>query len=176
MRSKWSEQFIAFWRCRIPLLATLLLVLLFFMPINSVQLNYFRPAMGIICVYYWRLNRPNLFGWFSAFVVGFVIDVYSSTPLGTNILVLLMLLSITDWPAHYLQTSSFSVCWFIFSLVCLSVILCKWLFLTLYYWRLLPPAEIILGYFSTIMFYPLIAALNMQIAQNFLPPENIDEQ
>ncbi len=176
MRNKWSEQIFAFWQCRIPLIATLLLVLLFFMPINSVQLNYFRPSMGIICVYYWRLNRPALFGWFSAFCVGFVIDVYSSTPLGTNILLLLALESVTDWPAHYLRTSSFSVRWLIFGLVSLSVLLGKWLFLTLYYWRLLPPAEIMLGYFSTVMFYPLIATINVQIAQRFLPPENIDEQ
>lgn len=176
MRSKWSEQLVAFWRRRIPLVTTLLLILLFFMPINSVQLNCLRPAMGIICVYYWRLNRPALFGFFSAFLVGFVIDVYSSTPLGTNILTLLILLSITDWPARYLQTSSFGVRWLIFSLVCLAIMLCKWLFLTLYYWRVLPPTEIMLGYFSTVMFYPLIAAVNVQIAQNFLPSENIDEQ
>lgn len=176
MRNKWSEQIFAFWRCRIPLVMSLLLVFLFFMPINSVQINYFRPSLGIICIYYWRLNRPALFGWFSAFCVGFVIDVYSSTPLGTNILLLLTLLGITDWPAHYLRTSSFSVRWLIFGLVCLSVMLCKWLLLMLYFWRLLPPAEIILGYFSTVMFYPLIAAINVQIAQRFLPPENIDEQ
>lgn len=165
----------SFVRCRIPLLTTLLLILLFLMPISSVQLNYFRPSIGIICVYYWRLNRPLFFGWFSAFCVGFFMDIYSSVPLGTNCLLMLGLVWLTDRPAHYLQTSSFGVRWCIFGLVGLFIVFMKWLLLMLYFWRFVPPMEIMLGYFSTVMFYPLIARLNVAIAQKFLPPENIDE-
>ena len=176
MQNKWQEQLCNFGQQRIPLITSLLLVLLFFMPLGSVDMSYFRPSMGIICVYYWRLNRRMLFGFFSAFLIGFILDVHSSTPLGVNILLMLILVWLTDLPSRYLQTSSFGMRWLIFSVVCLAVFLCKWLILMLYFWHLFPATEAMLGYFSTVMFYPLIASINVKIAQKFLPPENIDEQ
>ena len=175
MPNKKHEQLLAFAGKRIPLLISLLLIFLFFMPLNSVQFNYFRPSVGIICVYYWRLNRPLIFGYFSAFIIGLMLDVYGSTPLGLNALLLLLLVAITTMPSQYLRTSSFSVRWLIFGFICMAIMLLKWLLLMLYFWHFLSLTEIMLGYFSTVMFYPLIATLNMWIAQKFLPPENIDE-
>ena len=176
MRSKRQEQIFAFLRHRLPLFSSLLLMLLFFMPINSVQINFFRPAIGVICVYYWRLNRPSLFGWLSAFCIGFIIDIYSSSPLGINTLLMLGLVGAVGWLCRYFQTLSFSVRWLIFSLAALAFTLSKWLLLMLYFTCWLPISEIMVGYFSTVMFYPLIAAFNAWLAHKFLPPENINEQ
>lgn len=176
MRSSLKEQIGFFLRCRIPIFFSLLMVLLFFMPIHSVQINYFRPAIGLICVYYWRLNRGSLFSWGSAFCIGFIIDVYSSSPLGVNILLLMLVNGTTGWLARYFQVASFNVRWLIFSLSALFYMLIKWLFLMSYFWDYLPLAEITMGYFSTVMFYPLIATINAWVATRFLPPENIDEQ
>lgn len=176
MRSKRQEQISTFIRHRLPLFSSLLLMLLFFMPVNSVQINFFRPAIGIICVYYWRMNRPSLFGWLSAFCIGFIIDIYSSSPLGINTLLMLGLVGVVGWLCRYFQTSSFTVRWFIFGLTALIFTILKWLFLMLYFTRLMPIGAIMVGYLSTVMFYPLIAAFNTWLAHKFLPPESLNEQ
>jgi rod shape-determining protein MreD len=175
MRDSFSEKMRLFLLNGIPLLSSLVLMFLFFMPLSSVQLNYFRPFVGLICVYYWTLKREDLFGFCSAFIIGFLTDVYSSSPLGVNILLMMGVIAATAWLAHYFQSSSFGVAWFIFALICLSYTLSKWILLMIYAGRFLPVWEAFLGCFSTIMFYPLITLINTKIQNRFLPQEYIDE-
>ena len=92
MRDSWQEKIRIFLLHRIPLVTTLILMFIFFTPVNSEQLNYFRPTIGLICVYYWTLKRSYMFGYISAFCVGFLIDVYSSSPLGLNILFMMFMM------------------------------------------------------------------------------------
>lgn len=160
---------------RIPLIATLILMFIFFMPINSVRLNYFRPTVGVICVYYWTLKRGYMFSYVSAFVVGLLMDVYSSSPLGLNIVFMMLLVSVINWLARYFQSASFNVCWALFAAVELGQILLKWLALTIYFGRLVVLSEVMISYFSTLMFYPLIVCLNVWVQNHFLPQERINE-
>lgn len=175
MRDNLLEQTRLFFIHRLPLVVTLLLMFLFFMPLSSVQLNYFRPAVGIICVYYWALNRRYIFSFFSAFIVGFMLDVYSTSPLGINILLLMSLVLVSEWLEKYVRVTSFGINWLVFGLVCLGFVLIKWLLLMLYFQHYLPLPEILLNFVSTFMFYPLIAGVNAWISHNFLPQESINE-
>lgn len=176
MRDSFSEKLRLFLLRGIPLLSSLLLIFISFVPINSVQFGYFRPVIGLICVYYWTLKRGDLFSFASAFVIGFLTDVYSSSPLGINILLLLLVVAAAHWLAHYFQSSSFGVGWFIFGLVGLCAFILKWVMLMIYAGRILPLWEAFFGYLSTVMFYPLIALINIKIQNRFLPREYIDEQ
>ena len=92
-----------FLRHRIPLMTTLMLMFLFYLPINSLEFNYFRPAVGVICVYYWTLKREYMFSYISAFMVGFLMDAYSSIPLGINILMMMVLVFITKLAVRYFK-------------------------------------------------------------------------
>ena len=159
----------------IPLLSSLALIFLSFMPVSSTYFDCFRPVIGLICVYYWTLKRGDLFGYASAFIIGFVIDIYSSSPLGINILLLMLTVTVTHWLAHYFQNSSFGVGWFIFGLVGFAVVLLKWILLMIYAGRILPFQEAFFGCLSTILFYPLIALINIKIQNRFLPQEYVDE-
>lgn len=159
----------------IPLLSSLLLIFLSFMPLNSLQLSYFRPVIGFICIYYWTLKRGDLFGYTSAFIIGFITDIYSSSPLGVNIMLMMSEVAMTAWISRYFQSSVFSTTWLIFSFICLGFTLLKWILLMIYSGRVLHLSEIIFSCFSTIMFYPLIAFINSKIQDNFLPQEYIDE-
>ena len=175
MRDGLGEKLRLFLLNGLPLLSTLALMFISFVPINSMQFDYFRPAVGLICVYYWILKRGNLFGYASAFIVGFLTDVYSSSPMGINILLMLLIAAVTYWLTHYFRNSSFGAIWFIFSLVALGEILFKWLLLMIYSGRFLPLYEGFFGFISTVMFYPLIALINLKIQNRFLPREYIDE-
>lgn len=174
MRDSWREKWRLFWLHSIPLLTTLVLMFLLLIPIDAVKVNYFRPAIGVICVYYWTLKRGYIFGYISAFTVGFFMDTCSSTPLGINMLLMMLTVSVTRWLAHYFQNASFNVGWFIFCLVCLGFMTVKWMILAVYFGQLISLNEIAFNYVATIMFYPLIIAINVQV-QKLLPQERINE-
>ena len=169
-----KEKIGLFLRHRIPLAATLILMFLFFVPINSLQLSYFRPSIGIICVYYWTVKRGYMFGYFSAFIVGFLMDVYSSSPLGLNIFAMMLLMFMTDWTVRYFQ-SSFSLSWFLFGILTLGITLFKWLILMVYSEKILVLWEVLVNYCSTLMFYPFVCVINLWVQKRFLPPERMNE-
>ena len=175
MRDSLKLQIHLFLLHRIPLLTTILLMFVFFMPIYSLQINYLRPMIAIICVYYWTLRRGYLFGFISAFIVGFITDIYSSSPLGTNIFLLTLLSGVTQWLAHYFQSASFGAAWFIFSIVCLGFMFIKWTILSVDAMQIISLGEICFGYLATVLFYPLIAWLNVKVQTTFLPQEHINE-
>lgn len=175
MRDSFSEKLRMFLLRGIPLLSSLLLIFISFMPLNFIQLGYLRPVIGLICVYYWTLKRGDIFSFCSAFIIGFLTDIYSSSPLGINILLLMLVVAATHWLAHYFQNSSFGACWFIFGLVGFCAFILKWLMLIIYAGGFLPLWDAFFGYLSTVMFYPLIALINTKIQNKFLPREYVDE-
>lgn len=175
MRDDFKYKFQLFLRHRIPLLTTLMLMLFFFVPVHSLELNYLRPAVGMICVYYWTLKRGYMFSYISAFTVGFFMDIYSATPLGINMLMMMLLVFVTGLLVRYFKASSFGMSWVVFGVVALAITLVKWLLFSIYFSRFVQMSEIILNVMSTIMFYPLVAYLNMWISNNLLPQERINE-
>lgn len=175
MRDNFWEKTNFFLLRRIPLLATLMMMFVSFIPVNSIQFNYLRPSIGLICVYYWVLKRGNLFGYASAFIIGFIADIYSSYPLGVNVLLMLSVVALTGWLSHYFQGNSFGVSWFIFSLVGIYAVIFKWLLLMMYSGRVLPIREALFGCLSTIFFYPLIVLINIKIQKKVWPRELVNE-
>ncbi len=174
MKDSWHEKWRLFWLHGIPLWTTLLLMFLCLIPSDLVGISRFCPTVGLICVYYWSLKRSHIFGYISAFTVGFFMDVLSSSPLGVNILLVMLMVFAIQWPARYFQSASFSVIWFIFAVIGLGVFVLKWLLLSIYYNLLISPNEIMFNYLATVMFYPLIVAINIGM-QRFLPQERINE-
>lgn len=174
MKDSWHEKWKLFGLHGIPLWTTLLLMFLCLIPSDLVGISRFCPTVGLICVYYWSLKRGYIFGYISAFTVGFFMDVLSSSPLGINILLMMLTVFALQWPARYFQSASFSVNWFIFAVVALGVFILKWLLLSIYYNLLISPNEIMFNYSATVLCYPLIAAINTGI-QKFLPQERINE-
>ena len=174
MKDNWREKWRLFWLHGIPLWSTLLLMFVCLIPSDSVGINYFCPTVGLICVYYWTLKRDYIFGYISAFVIGLFMDVLSSSPLGVNILLMMLTVFAVQWLAHYFQNVSFGASWLLFTVVGLGVFTLKWMLLSVYYKMLISPNEIVFNYLSTMMFYPLIAAVNAWV-QKFLPQERIDE-
>lgn len=160
---------------RIPLLATFVLMFLFFIPINSLEFNYFRPNIGMICVFYWAFRRGYMFSYISAFLVGFLIDVYSSSPLGINALMAMSVVLAARYFTRYFQSAAFGLCWGLFAVIGLGELFIKWLVLSIYFGQVLSFSKVLLSYFSTVLCYPFIACLNVWIQNKFLPQERINE-
>ncbi|MBP5352364.1 MAG: rod shape-determining protein MreD [Alphaproteobacteria bacterium] len=175
MNDNWRESVRLFLLHRIPLLATFILIFLFSVPIHSGELNYFRPMVGVICIYYWGLKYPYMFGYASAFCVGFWSDACSSSPMGINSLSAMLLIFIIDRFGRYLRTAVFGLVWSAFGVITFILLLFKWLVLATYFGRFFSIEEVFICYLTTLMFYPLITAVNVWIQNNFLPQESIDE-
>lgn len=175
MNDNWRERLHLFLRQRIPLISTFLLMMLFMTPVGLMQVNYFRPMVGVCCVFYWVLKKEAFFGYFSAFIIGFCADIASSSPLGVNILLFLWLTFAAKWLAHYFRSATFGVNWFIFGLTFFCLVVLKWLLLMLYFGKVFSCGEILVNYLVTVMSYPLIAGINWWIQRNFLPQEKISE-
>ena len=159
----------------LPFLSSAVLVLFSYVPLDFMFLNSIRPAMGIICVYYWVEKRPYIFGPISAFLLGLLTDVCCATPLGINCFLLMMLAFSLNKIYHYFHPASFVIDWLFFALNVMCFALLKWLIFAIYFSDFLNFVTIMPNIFSTIMFYPLIAYINNWFMNKYLPPERIHE-
>lgn len=175
MNDNWKEKLRLFLWHRIPLLSTFVLIFLFSLSFRSIGFNYFHPMIGLICVYYWSLKCATIFSYVSAFCVGFLLDALSSSPLGLNAFLLMVLVFAMSFWELYLRSAVFGLTWAAFAVVSLAFVLLKWFILVLYFGRLFSIEEILLCYLTTLMFYPLIAWLNFWIQNNFVEQESLNE-
>ena len=76
---------------------------------------------------------------------------------------------------RYFKAASFVSGWLLFALVGLILTLVKWLLISVYFSKFVPMTEIMVNLLSTIMFYPLVAYINMWVQNNLLPQERINE-
>lgn len=164
-----------FLKNRIPFVASLLLIMIFYIPLNVDSYHYLSPYVALLCVYYWTAHKSELFGYFSAFLLGLVSDSYSSAPMGTDILMLLTAVLLIRFIKMYVQPTSFWGGWLLFAFVALIVYVLKFVILALYYERLFSLLPNIANFAVTIIFYPMIAYIMMQIQDKFLTSEISDE-
>lgn len=174
MSDNFSEIVYSFLRQRIPLVVSLLFIILFYMPLDLFEITGLRPQIGLICIYFWVQKSPNIFGAISAFILGFTIDLCSTTPLGVNSLLFMLYVFFLKAVFYYIKPSSFITDWLFFSLSEILVFLIKWLILVFYFREFLVISSIALNAFSTMMFYPLIVYINNYIRKNILLQEGFN--
>ena len=91
MNDEWGETLTLYLQRLLPLLFSLLLLLVSYVPFNLPVSNNIRPAAGMICVYFWLLYRPDVFNLLSVYFLGLTEDIISSAPFGSNIFALLVM-------------------------------------------------------------------------------------
>ena len=89
----------------LPLLTSIILVLMSYVPLNFAAANNLRPAVGLMCVFFWMLHRPDVFNLFSVYFLGLVEDIVTSAPFGANIFAcLIMYLLVSNLAVYERQT------------------------------------------------------------------------
>lgn len=144
----------------IPFILSLILILFNFIPSNLGIANILRPEMGIICVFYWVLNRPDLFNMFTVFFLGFVSDIMSVIPLGVNIIPYLTVYLIVSNMTSFFNNKPFNVIWAGFAIVVFLVEILKMLIVSVYYAKFIPIGYLFFTTLFTIACYPLISFIN----------------
>ena len=142
-----------------PLLVSLLFVLFSYVPMYGLVFDNIKPAMGIICIYYWMIHRPDLFGLLSSYFLGLIDDVISSVPLGTNTFTLLAVYLLLYNINRLLVGKPFNITWYVFMAVAFFGFFVKWLSLSIFYSQFLPFSMVLFSYLVTIAIYPLLSLI-----------------
>ena len=144
----------------LPFLLSLLYILINYAPSRLWVLNDVRPAVGVICVFYWMLCRPDLFNMVTVFVLGFISDILSSAPMGADIISYLAVYVAISNLASFFNNKPFTFIWFGFSVVFIAVELLKWLLSSVYYAQFLPLGKLFFTLLFTIACYPVFSFIN----------------
>ena len=157
----------------LPFLSWVLLVLLSYIPLDFMFLNSIRPAIGIICVYFWLQHRPDLFNLGSVFCLGLVDDVISSSPFGSNVFEMLLMYVLVNNTSRFLNAKPFVVLWYGFGVLALMTMLSRWLLVSVYYSQFLPLSMLFFSYMVTIAVYPLISLLLAFVQNNLIQDDDL---
>jgi len=152
----------------IPITSTILLMLFFLSPNSFSFWSYMTPSIAMCCVYYWLLNGPENFDLGSVYIIGALEDLLSTTPLGVNIITLLVIYIIISNQEKFFYRKTFDVTWWSFSIVAAISFVIKWVIISIYYQKAIPVDLMILSYCMTFVLYPIIAMINNYLKEKFL--------
>lgn len=157
----------------LPLICSIFLLLAAYIPVHMPLLKFLRPDIGIICVYFWALYRQDLFGAVSTFILGVIADSIAATPFGLNAFVFMFVFILASTFGSFVNTKPFIISWGGFAAISLLAFSIKWILLSVFYSRFVALGGILAGYAATVLFYPLIARLNIFVQNRFLSGEEV---
>lgn len=173
MSDELKEDIVSYLQRFLPLLSSLLLLFLSYVPLDFIIFNNIRPAVGMVCVYFWMIHRPDLFNLLSVFILGLVDDIISNVPLGANILTLLVLYVLLSNLSRFFNGKPFVVTWYGFALLSLVTFLTKWLVLSVYYSSFLPLPIVGFSYLVTAAAYPFLSLILAFVQNNLIADEEL---
>ena len=154
----------------LPFFLSLFFIFINYTPSNVSFSTFIRPEIGLICVFYWVLYRPDLFNMFMVFLLGLINDIISSAPLGADIITYLTVYVIVSNMIAFFYNKPFVVVWYGFAFIFIIAELVKWLILSVYYAQFLPISGLFFISLFTVACYPVVSLFN-DLAQKFLMNE-----
>lgn len=173
MQESWGDIFSGWVAKFLPLVSSFLWMILSLIPLRNDLNLVARPMIGLMCVYFWVMYRPDLFGAFSVFVLGMFFDVLSIAPLGMYMLLYLIMYVMVTNVSKYITEKTFEILLIGFSLLAAGVMIVGWIVSSLYYAQLVPVKSFLFSYLTSVALYPVVAAVNAWIMNVFLQDDDI---
>jgi rod shape-determining protein MreD len=151
-----------------PFALTVLLVMIGVLPLKVSGLASMMPALGLIAVYFWLVQRPDLMPAWAVFLVGLVQDLLGGGALGVGVFVLLLVYAALAGQRRFFARGGFFLGWLIFAPVAAGAFVLTWLFNSLIADAALDPGPAFLQYLATVAFYPCVAWIFLQAQRAFL--------
>jgi rod shape-determining protein MreD len=142
-----------------PFAFSVLLVILSVVPVPIPGYGLVVPALGLMCVYYWAIHRPDLLPAVAVFVLGLLQDILSGAPTGVNALVLLLVYAVMRNQRRPFLGKPFPVMWVGFLFVAPCAIFVEWLVTCAAFGRLVPPNTAFVQLLLTVALYPWLTWL-----------------
>ncbi|HTH15952.1 MAG TPA: rod shape-determining protein MreD [Magnetospirillum sp.] len=140
----------------VPISVTIFLLLLTAIPTHMPGFAGIAPVLPMIGVYYWAIYRPDLLPAWAAFLVGFLYDIISGTPLGVNALVLLLVQGTAASQRKFFLGKSFMVAWWAFGLLAAGAIGLSWILVVILTGTVLDALPVIFEYLLTMGLFPVL--------------------
>lgn len=152
----------------LPFLAGFLCMLLSFVPFSRIFGVEIAPAFGLIAVYYWAVQRPDVFPPYGVFAIGLFYDLLSAGPLGLWALVYLIIFGLVVSQRQLMIGRTFSLFWLGFLVSSVIAGFLGWVLASLYFGQVLSPAPVLVQMAATVALFPLFAKLFEQLLQRLL--------
>ena len=173
MSDELSENIMTYLQRLLPLLLSLLLLFLSYVPMDFLLFNNIRPAVTLVCAYFWMIHRPDIFNLLSVYFLGLVDDIISNVPFGTNIFTLLVLYLLISNLSRFLSGKPFIITWYGFAIISLVVFFTKWLILSIYYAQFLPFSIVSFSFMFTVAAYPFISLILAFVQNSLIADEEL---
>jgi len=150
---------------------TLLIVALVFLgqlPYSLYGHTTVTPYFLLMGVFYWGLHRPDLLPAVVVFLVGLMQDALDGEPFGVNAFVLIAVYWLVVSQQRHFGGRPFLVVWAGFAAAALIADILRWILVSLVLGAPLAPWAIMLEYFMTVMFYPVLTVA-FALAHKTLP-------
>ncbi|MCP4395215.1 MAG: rod shape-determining protein MreD [Alphaproteobacteria bacterium] len=144
---------------KIPILVSFIFVIISVIPSRIDGFDEIKPVLSIITVFFWTIYRPDIFGIFSAFLVGLFEDVIGAGSLGINALVFMVMHQIIDSRRRFFIGSSFPVLWSKFAAVTAVAFVMKYILFAATTGMLAPMPMFIFSYITTGACYLLVGMI-----------------
>jgi rod shape-determining protein MreD len=144
-------------RRSIPVALAILLLFLGILPWNGHTLGPVSANLVLIPIYYWTLHRPRLMSVWSVAALGLISDLLGVTPLGVNMLTLLIGYRVAVSQRKIFAGAPFIVVWAGFLLMSAVASLAQWLLVSIMQEAVIDARPALLFYMIGVVFYPPIA-------------------
>lgn len=117
----------------------------------------FVTMLPITAVFFWAVYRPELMPYWAVFLVGLLDDMFRGTPLGFNVLALLLACALVRAQRRYLRPKGLAIQWSAYATVVGLFELGRWGLMSGLAGQLLDPVPSIVGLLLAILLYPAMA-------------------
>ena len=152
----------------LPLVVSLILTFYSYFPLPLDIANNAKPAISLMCAYFWLVYRPDIFNLGIVFIFGILTDAASAIPFGSGLVPLLIMYLLVINLIKYLNGRVFIVLWFGIALLLPFCLFSQWLLLFFYYEQFLPIMPLFFTYLTSLACYPLVGGINALVLNNFL--------
>lgn len=173
MRGNWQETLSSWMAKGLPLFVSLLWLMLSSIPLCSEIAANARPMVGVICIYFWTVYRPDLFNLFSVFILGLVSDIMSIAPFGIYLLLYLVTFLFVTNLIKYINEKTFEIMWIGLALLLPFILFVGWFMASVYYASFLPIKAMIFSYFLSVFLYPVIGGINALVVNACLQDDTL---
>jgi rod shape-determining protein MreD len=155
-------------RALTPTLLIVLLVFLGQLPYSLSGRVSATPYFLLMGVFYWGLHRPDLLPAVAVFVVGLMQDALEGEPFGVNAFVLIAVYWLVVSQQRHFRGQPFLVVWSGFAAAALLAGVLRWTLVSVLLGATLAPWTVLLEFFLTVMFYPVLT-IAFALAHKALP-------
>ncbi len=158
-------------RYALPGVQTVVVLLLLAAPFGVPAQAQLQPAWAQASVFFWSLYRPASMPAPLVFATGLLLDLLAQSPVGIEVLVLLLIHAVALKSRRVLTRSGFATVWLVFIAVAAGAALLEYTLVVLLTWRVLPVSPGAFEFGISAGLYPILAFYLIGLHRGLAAPE-----